>query len=558
MTQYARYIDAVLTGKETACEYVRKAVERHVSDLETATDFVFSEKEADKAIAFCQLCRHTSGGLGGEKFNLQDNQAFILAMLFGWRRKDNGKRRFTQAYLEMARKAGKSELAAVIQLYTGFFEGDEGAQVYTAATTREQANMVFRAVKKMARYLKRDSPALSKKIDILANSVVYHPTDSFIQKVSADAGTLDGLNPHNATVDEYHAHKDDSVKGVMQTGMGSLDNPLLLIITTAGFDKDAPCYKVERANAVAVLSGERKQENLFALIFTLDEGDDWQDESVWRKANPNLGSTPTLQYLREQVQDAINKGASTRVQVLTKNFNIWTDAPTIWIPEEEIKAVMRPIDYAEFIGRPVFQGCDIGARRDMTARALFSPPFAGKPALLKVDYWVPQAAIGKREKDVAGYRYWTEDGFLKVTPGDIFDFEFVKKEIISAHSDLGAQKTRFDPWNSYQMMVELLEQGIDVGDCRPDYRNLNEPCKWIDQAIGGKLIEIDSNPVLLWNFRNVVLDRNADDSMKPNKKRSGEKIDGISATLAAVFGWLTNEEEPLPYWLRDDQKIMTV
>lgn len=545
MTQYARYIDAVLTEKETACEYVRKAAARHVSDLKEDGDFVFSEKEADKAIAFCKMCRHTSGALGGHPFNLQDNQAFILAMLFGWRRKDNGKRRFTQAYLEMARKAGKSELAAVIQLYTGFFEGEEGAQVYTAATTREQANMVFRAVKKMARYLKQDSPALSKKIEVLANSVVYHPTDSFIQKVSADAGTLDGLNPHNATVDEYHAHKDDSVKGVMQTGMGSRDNPLLLIITTAGFDKDAPCFKVERANAVAVLSGNRRQDNLFTLIFTLDEGDDWQEECVWRKANPNLGSTPTVQYLREQVQDALNKGATTRVQVLTKNFNIWTDAPEIWIPEEEIKAVMRPIGYGEFIDRPTFQGVDIGARRDMTARALFSPPHNGRPALLKVDYLVPDSAIPKREKDVGGYRDWTNDGFLRTTPGDIFDFSFVKAAIISAHSDYGAIKTRFDPWNSYQMMVELTEAGIDVADCRPSYANLNEPTKWLDQAIGGGLIDIDESPVLLWNFRNVVFDRNADDSMKPNKKRSSEKIDGLSATMAAIFGWLTSQGDPI-------------
>lgn len=557
MTQYARYIDAVLTGKETACEYGRKAVERHVSDLETATGFVFSEKEADKALAFCAMCRHTSGSLGGEKFNLQDNQAFILAMLFGWRRKDNGKRRFTQAYLEMARKAGKSELAAVIQLYTGFFEGEEGAQVYTAATTREQANMVFRAVKKMARYLRRDSPTLAKKIDILANSVVYHPTDSFIQKVSADAGTLDGLNPHNATVDEYHAHKDDSVKGVMQTGMGSRDNPLLLIITTAGFDKDAPCYKVERSNAVAVLSGDRKQENLFALIFTLDEGDDWQDESVWRKANPNLGSTPTLQYLREQVQDAINKGASTRVQVLTKNFNIWTDAPSIWIPEEQINAACRPIDISEFAGRDNYMGLDLGAVRDMTALAIFCPAKGELPALLKVFFFVPEEQVEARKKEVP-YDQWVADGHLIATPGNKFDSDFVRKKILDIQAEFGTAKVCFDPWNAYEIAANISEQGVTVTECRPSYANLNEPVRRIESMIIGGEIEIDFNPVLLWNFRNVVFDRNADDSVKPNKKRSGEKIDGISATLAAIFGWLTNEVEPPSYLFDESTELLAI
>ncbi len=557
MTQYARYIDAVLTGKETACEYVRKAVARHVSDLETSADFVFSEREADKALSFCAMCRHTSGSLGGAKFNLQDNQSFIIAMLFGWRRKDNGKRRFTQAYLEMARKAGKSELAAVIQLYTGFFEGEEGAQVYTAATTREQANMVFRAVKKMARYLKRDSPTLAKKIDILANSVVYHPTDSFIQKVSADAGTLDGLNPHNATVDEYHAHKDDSVKGVMQTGMGSRDNPLLLIITTAGFDKDAPCFKVERSNAVAVLSGERTQENLFTLIFTLDEGDDWQDEGVWRKANPNLGSTPTVQYLREQVQDAINKGASTRVQVLTKNFNIWTDAPSIWIPEEQINAACRSIDVSEFAGRDNYMGLDLGAVRDMTALAIFCPAKGELPALLKVFFFVPEEQVEARKKEVP-YDQWVAAGHLIATPGNKFDSDFVRKKILDIQAEFGTAKVCFDPWNAYEIAANISEQGVTVTECRPSYANLNEPVRRIESMIIGGEIEIDFNPVLLWNFRNVVFDRNADDSVKPNKKRSGEKIDGISATLAAVFGWLTNEVEPESYLFDAETTLLTI
>lgn len=561
MTQYARYIDAVVSGKETVCIYTRQAVERHLADLERqsddAFDFVFSEKEAGRAIAFCKMCRHTAGKLGGEPFHIQDNQAFILAMLFGWRRKDTGKRRFTQAYLEMARKAGKSELAAVIELYCGGFEGEEGAQVYTAATTRDQAGMVFRAAKKMARYLKRDSPALSKKIEVLANSVVFHHTDSFVQKVSADAGTLDGLNPHCAVVDEYHAHKDDAVKGVMQTGMGSRDNPLLLIITTAGFDKEAPCFKVERSNAVAVLSGERTQDNLFAMIFTLDEGDDWQDESVWKKANPNLGSTPTVQYLREQVQDAINKGSTTRVQVLTKNFNVWTDAPEIWIAEEQIKAVCRPIDISEFAGRHNCMGLDLGATRDMTALAVYAPAKDGLKALLKVFFFVPEEQVEARKKD-APYDQWVADGHLVPTPGNKFDSDFVRKKILDIQAEFGTAKVCFDPWNAYEIAASISEQGVTVTECRPSYANLNEPARRLETMIIGGEIEIDFNPVLLWNFRNVVFDRNADDSVKPNKKRSSEKIDGISATLTAIFGWLTQEEEPLPYWLRDDQKIMTV
>lgn len=555
MTQAQRYIENVLSGAELACEYVRLAVLRHLADLERqgeeAFPYWFDERQANRVLDFFACLKHTSGKYAGKHFNLQDNQAFILSVLFGWRHKEGGGRRFTQAYLEMARKAGKSELAAGIELYAAGFEGEEGAQVYTAATTREQADMVFRAAKKMTRYMRQDSPTWRRGFEILANAVVHHPTDSFIKKVSADAGTLDGLNPHCAVIDEYHAHKTDAVKGVMQTGMGSRENPLLLIITTAGFDKDAPCYKVERANAVAVLKSERNQENLFAIIFTLDEGDDWQDEKVWRKANPNLGSTPTVQYLREQVQDAINKGASTRVQVLTKNFNVWMDAPQIWLPEEQIKACMRPIGLEEFGGRPVYMGLDLAYRKDSTALALFSPGTDGQKSLLKVFYWVPEGAIVARSNDTA-YPEWVSKGYMYPTPGGTFDANFVRAKILEFQRDYGVRSVAYDPWNAYETALFLQENGIDAKECRPSPANLNEPIGIIEDLVIGGKIEIDENPVFLWNCRNVVFDRNADDSRKPNKKKSSEKIDGLSATFTAVAGWLTEEAAPSSYLLSQE------
>lgn len=556
MTQYEAYISAVSSGRQIACKYVQQAVSRHLSDLKRKDwAFYFDPDEADRAIMFCRLCRHTSGKLGGHPFNLQDNQAFILAMLFGWRRKEDNSRRFTQCYLEMARKAGKSELAAVIELYTGFCEGEEGAQVYTAATTRDQANMVFRAVKKMAASLKRDVKAMKKHIDVLANSVVFKLTDSFIQKVSADAGTLDGLNPHCAVIDEYHAHKNDLVKGVMQTGMGSRHNPLLLVITTAGFDKSAPCFAVERKNAVEVLAGDKTQDNLFALIFTLDEGDDWQDESVWIKSNPNLGSTPTLQYLRDQVQDAKNKGSSTQVQVLTKNFNLWTDAPEIWIPEDQIKAVCRPIDLSEFAGRKNYIGLDVGAVRDMTAIAIYSPGDENGPALLKVFFYVPEEQIEVRKNEVP-YDQWARGGHLTTTPGNTFDFDYALRRVHEINEACGARQVSFDRWNAYQIATALSESGVEVMECRPSYANLNQPVKSLENAIVSGEIAIDYNPVLLWNFRNVVFDRNADDSVKPNKKKSGEKIDGIAATLCAMFAAFTDEGGPKSYLLDPDAELV--
>ena len=560
MKQYERYIKNVKSGGELVCELTRLAVERHLKDLKkTEWDFYFDENEADRAVKFFSILRHTSGALGGKPFNLQDNQAFILAMLFGWRRKEGGKRRFTQAYFEMARKAGKSEFAAGVQIYTGFFEGEEGAQVYTAATTRDQANMVFRAVKKMCRYLKADSKTVSRQIDVMANSVVFHPTDSFIQKVSADAGTLDGLNPHNATIDEYHAHKTDEIKGVMQTGMGSRDNPLLLIITTAGFEKESPCFRVERTNAVSVLKGERTQDNLFTIIFTLDEGDDWKDEKIWKKANPNLGSTPSLQYLREQVQDALNKGSSTRVQVLTKNFNLWLDAPKVWIPEEQIKAVMRPIDISEFYGREVFLGLDLAATTDLTALAIFAPGDENAAAICKVLYWLPEETVAKRN-DKAPYKEWVEGGHIQATGGNIVDYGAVKSAVYNLQENCQIQSIGYDEWNAWETTAELTANGITMEKVLPRFAWQSNPTKRIEMMILQKMIEIDENPVLLWNFRNIALDYDSQDNIKPNKQKSGEKIDGIAAMVDALYVWLQTISQPTggSYLFDESAELITI
>lgn len=563
LKQAKKYIENVLSGEELVCELSRLAVQRHLNDLNRQEvpefEFVFSESEAEKAIRFFRILRHTSGKLGGHPFNLQDNQAFILAMLFGWRRKDTGKRRFTQAYLEMPRKAGKSEVAAGIEVYTGFFEGEEGAQVYTAATTRDQANMVFRAVKKMCRYLQNDSLILRKQIRIMSNSVNYAPTDSFIQKVSADAGTLDGLNPHCVVIDEYHAHKNDEIKGVMQTGMGSRENPLLLIITTAGFEKEAPCFRVERANAVSVLKSEKRQDNLFTMLFTLDEGDDWKDERVWKKANPNLGSTPTVQYLRDQVQDAENKGSSTRVQVLTKNFNCWLDAPKVWIPEEEIKAVMRPVSLEEFYGRTVFLGLDLAATKDLTALCILSPEDGELPAICKVLYWLPQDTVDKRN-DVAPYRDWVEAGHIFATPGNIVDYSQIRAAVYELQEKCTVHSVGYDEWNAWETTAEFTASGLNMVKVLPRYSYQSNPTKRIEMKILAKTVELDANPVLLWNFRNIVLDFDSQDNVKPNKQKSSEKIDGVAAMVDAVYVWLQTLAEPVfsSYLFDEDAELITL
>ncbi len=544
---YKKYMADVLSGKEIACELVNLAVKRQSADLKKKNyPYYFSAQEAERVLKFAASCRHTKGRLGGRPFNLQPNQCFLLAVLFGWRRKDTHARRFTQAYWEMARKAGKSELAAVIELYCCFFEMEEGAEVYTAATTRDQAGMVFRAAKKMAAYLRQDSPFFRKNIDVRANSVHYKPTDSFIQKVSADAGTLDGLSPHCAVIDEYHAHKTDDVKAVMQTGQGERGNPLLLTITTAGFDKDGPCFRVERRNAVDVLKGAKSQENLFPVIFTLDDGDDWKDPKVWRKANPNLGSTPNEEYLKQQVQDAINKGSSTIVQVCTKNFNIWMDAPEVWIPDEQILKAQRVVDLSEFEGHTVYLGLDLAAKKDITALTVFLPGNEERKPVFKNWYFLPEETV-KARSDAAPYPDWVEGGYIITTPGSKVDYNVIRDQIYAIQDICTIASVNLDEWNAWETMTLLEERGLETQTVKPYYSYFSPPAKWLEAELAAGNMEIDQNPVTNWMFRNVVNDRDSQDNIKPNKKRSSEKIDGVVSIILATYGYIVEFGEPDSY-----------
>ena len=567
MTQQA-YIEAVLNGSELVSEITRLTIERHLTDLQRGDDFpyYFDEAQAARAIGFLSILRHPSGGknVADKKFNLQPNQAFITAVLFGWRRKEDHKRRFTEVYLEVSRKWGKSLFAAFVELYVACMEGNVGGGVFTAATTREQADEVFRAVKGFAERLRTDSPKAHKEIRILANSVT-HKSGCFIQKVSAEAKTLDGKNPVCAVIDEYHAHPDDSVREVMLSGMGAQDCPLLFTITTAGFDKEGPCYKVERPNALAVLAGDVKQDGLFAMIFGHDTDDadgilsldpDNTDDAkqilrLAKKSNPNLGSTPTESFILDRVRAARNKGGYTRVGVLTKNFNCWLDAPTVWIPDEDVKACMRPIDLSEFEGQPVYLSFDLAATKDFTALDCFFPNHGGKPAH-KTFYFMPEATVEKRKHD-GPYYEWTRNGYIITTPGNIVDYGYMKNMIREINERFQVVNITYDKWNAWETAAELTADGFDMLVCQPYYSYLSEPTKRIEKEILSRAIDIDENPITAWMYRNIVLDMDSQENVKPNKGKSASKIDGVVAQIMSTLGCITKSINPSPkhYWETD-------
>lgn len=565
------------SGGELVCELTRLAVERHLADLEkTEFPFYFDEYEADRAVGFLGILRHPSGGKGiaGERFKIQDNQAFITAMLFGWREKDTGQRRFKKCYLEVSRKWGKSLYAAFVELYVAYLEGQKGGAVLSAATTRKQAEEVFNAAVEMVGALRRDSVAARKDIRApMANSINILSTGCRIIRVSAEAGDIEGKNPVCATVDEYHAHPTDMVLELVVSGMGTWDAPMLFIITTAGYQKEFPCYRVERPNAVEVLRGNRTDNELFAIIYGHDTDDadgvlefdpDIPEQAreilkLAKKSNPNLGSTPTEKFILNRVRDARNKGGSTRVGVLVKNFNCWVDAPKVWIPEENIKAVMRPIDISEFYGRDVFLGLDLAATTDLTALAIFAPGDGDRKAICKVLYWLPEETVSRRN-DVAPYREWADGGYIRLTAGNIVDYSAVKSAVYDLQEKCRVVSIGYDEWNAWETTAELSANGITMEKVLPRFAWQSNPTKRIEMMVMSGDIELDDNPILRWNFRNIHLDRDSQDNIKPNKQKSGEKIDGIAAMVDALYVYLQSISQPVSgsYLFDEETELITI
>jgi phage terminase large subunit-like protein len=553
---YFLYQDSVLSGKATVCEYVRLAVQRQHNDLQKADfDYYFDLEEAARAVRFIRLLKHTKGTYAGKPFMLTDWQVWHISVLLGWRHKVTHARRFTRAYMEVARKNGKSELAAAILLYLTVADDEAGAECYSVATTRDQAAISFKAAKEMARQLRLDSKAAAGYINIFKHSVSTK-TNSFMQALSSDAHTLDGLNPHGAIIDEYHEHRTNALPSVIETGTGSRAQPLLYIITTAGFHKEYPCYTEERYNAIQVLQGHRQEDSLFTMIYTLDDDDDWQDESVWIKANPNIGQTPTWDYMRRAAKTAKNRGESARVQFQTKNLNKWSQTSSVWIKPEVWKA-RKCAEIPEMRG--LYLGIDLASVSDLTS-VCFLCELPNDRLLFRWLYFVAEETAKTRsENDGVPYLDWAAQGHIILTPGNVTDYRVIREHVNKLHDASTIIHSAIDPYNSWQIASDIEGDGIKIETYRQGFLSLSEPTKQFERGLLSGVIEHDGNPVTEWMLGNVELERDAAGNIKPSKKKSREKIDGITAAVTALGGYLVEKGKPLGgTYLTEEEEIFMV
>lgn len=547
------YISDVVEGRVLTCRYVRLSVERHLADLEKSKDaeypFYFDPDAAERVIRFFKCLRHTSGEWASrnERFNLAPFQAFRLACIFGWKKTENGARRFTRAYIEIARKNGKTEEGAGIMLY-GMVEDEGAAQVYSAATTRDQARICWKAAKIMAERLRSDGYKWAKRLKTYARSI--NNGDNVCMALSSDANTLDGLNPHIAVIDEFHAHPTREVLDVIETGMGSRLQPLIYIITTAGFSTERPAYRL-RKTAIDILEGRKFDDSFFAVIYTLDEDDDWQNPDVWVKANPNLGLTPKLGWMKEQYVKAVNEGAYKRTEFLTKNLNVWTNQFTTWIASEKWAAIEQNIDVT---GRECYVGLDLAATSDYNAACFFYPDSNGVTHYMRFMYWLPESQADKRGFDMPQVKQWIMDGRLKVTDGNVVDYSVISDDLLKANVEHPITALAFDRAFSYSVVPVLFEQGLNLQPFSQGIMSISAPTKEFERIVLSGTLAHDGSPVTSWMLSNVAIFQDGNGNIRPHKGKSTEKIDGIVAAVMAVGQWMTDKmkDQGGSYLFEDD------
>ena len=536
------YAEQVRSGEILVCEYVRLAVERYYADLDRALDkgWYFDKKAAMRAIHFIEKLKHTKGEWAGQRFRLELWQQFVLWNIFGWKNAD-GTRRFRYAYIEIARKNGKTALSAGIGLYMLFADGESRPEVYSAATVKDQAKICFSDAVEIVK-----ATDLKNYLTPYRNSIVYELKGGTMKPLSSDYGTHDGLNPSCGIIDEFHAHKDSGMFDVIKSAFGARRQPLMFIITTAGFDKSGVCYAY-RENVIKVLRGVNEDDSLFGIIYTLDDKSEWDDPKMWIKANPNLGVSLSADYLADQVKDAKNRPEAVR-NVMTKNVDLWVDAERTWILDDAWQKCIGTTAPADLKGCACWGGLDLSNVSDITAYVLLF--HENDRFQLLPHFWIPEEKMREKiRKENINYDKWVAEGYVTVTPGNVIDYDFVKADILRIVADYDLRTSAYDRWNSSQTIIDLQNEGMECNPFGQGYGSMSAPTKEFEKLVLTGKIEHFGNPVLRWMLASTLVKTDPAGNIKPDKEKSTQKIDGIVAAIMALGEWMTAQanDERNPY-----------
>ncbi len=522
-------------------KYVLLARARHEKDLERSLaekdyPYYYDEDAADHAVWFIQLLLHYDGEWKGKPFILSDWQEFdIIKPLFGWKRKSNGFRRFREAYIEVARKNGKSQLAAAIALYLMFGDGEPGAQIYTAATKEEQARIVWEMGEKMLR-----GSELEDEVTYFRHSYYNEELGSVFKPLGRDSNTQDGFSVHGAIIDEYHAHKTSAMLDVLSSGRGARRQPLILIITTAGHDNGGPC-KPESDRMKKLLRGELVNDEIFAFIATVDNQEDWRNPVEWWKANPNMGISVYEEGFKSSFL-ACDQSATKTNEFQVKNLNIWKENVSSWMKASVYDACPSTPHNFDFLkGRRCFAGLDLGVTQDLTALSLafyMKEPEKEEDlpdvALLNF-YWIPESTVRERWlNDGVRYPDWVQEGWIRTTEGEATRYDILRRDINQLAEIYDFAEIAIDRAHAHQLMVQLEDDGHTIVKHGQGIMAMTFPTKTLEELILNKKLQNGGDPVFKWMMLNTVIRSDGQGNIKPDKEKSKDKIDGVISAAMAV------------------------
>lgn len=555
MTYIEEYHNWIKANPNKVCKKVKTVYARVVEDLKTPKvvsfynkltgetethTYIFDEKKSLKCINFIErYCRQSKGKWAGKPLKLELWQKAFLQTVFGFVDKDTGLRKYKKALLFVARKNGKSALDSGVANYMLTKDGEGGAEIYSVATKREQAKVVWEESKRMI----KKSPSLNKRIRCLIGGIYYDATDSFFRALASDSNSLDGLNSSLVICDEVHAWKDKNLMDVMYDSMSAREQPLLLETSTMGTVRQN-VFDIEYDYASQVIDGTVPDEILFPVIYELDEEKEWLDEECWMKANPALGTIKSIKDIREKVERA-KANPIELVNLLCKDFNVRQNSVNAWLTFEDLNNEEL---YSDWKDTYCIGGCDLSSTTDLTCATLLG--VKNKKIRIKQMYWIPTNLLEKKViDDKIPYDKWLKNGWLRLSGDSKIDYHDVTKWFLEQvqEFDLRPLWIGYDSWNAQFWCDEMKQYGFQMVEVRQGYKTESAPLKQMKADLMDKKINYNNNPILKWNLSNVVVKMDDNENIMLSKEKSRQRIDGAASLMDAYVIYVNKQQEYLNY-----------
>ena len=499
----------------------------------------YDRRRADRAVSFIQGLKHTKGVWAGKPFLLFPWQEQIIRDVFGTI-KENGYRQFNTAFVEICKKAGKSELAAAVALYMLCADHEEGAEIYGCANDRQQASIVF----DVARDMVAQSPILSERIKVVESQkrLVYMPTRSIYQALSSEVASKYGYNVHACIFDELLGQSNRKLYETMTQGSGAArKQPLNFVITTAGSDKTSICYEVHR-KAMDILEGRKSDSTFYPVVYSAPETADWTDPEVWKQANPSLGRTVDMEYYEQRCRSAQENPAE---EIQFRQFHLcqWTNTSVRWMPMDKWDECGAPVIPGDLEGCVCYAGLDLSSTSDLTTLVLVFPPSdESEPYQILPFFWLPEETLPLRvRRDHVMYDVWEKQGFLQTTEGNVVHYGFIEKYICELGEKYNIREIAYDRWNATQMVQNLEDDGFTMIPFGQGFRDMSPPTKELMRLVLEHRLAHGGHPVLRWNMDNAFVRTDPAGNLKIDKQKSTEKVDGAVALVMALDRAMKNQ-----------------